>query len=573
MSLFIKKQHVIMFAFFCIVMNCVGIGAVCGGQDPPQLNAITELTEELISEKERTVQEKSQTKEVTTQQSQAATELTAETISGKEGIVQEKPQTIKKEVAQEKPQAIEVTTRLFEVKNVNVNEAKEKLQALLTTEKNKTSSIETITIQKSGQSRDFLVVTSTPQNIEKMSLMIEQLEKEFAPSLINVDFNDVELSKVLTTIARMTGLNIIGGDELSQKVSLHLKDVPLDTVFDTLLMSTGYTYVRKGRVLHIVSQKEAPSAPLMTEIFKLQYASANKVKQVAENLISKEGKLTEFSKYSDKDYSNYLIVTDTAEVIEGVRQLVQKLDEKIQQVMIEAKFVEVSLDKADALGLDWVLQGSITGASGPTAFPITKRGGNLLQPPFLTTDSSSKITLGTMSFSDFSVKIRALDTKAEVNLIANPSVSTREGEEAKIVIGEKVPIPLYQHNEHTGALEVTGYETQDVGVLLRVTPIINKDNTVSLNIHPEVSEITGFVGPNNERPIISTREVTTSFTVENGKTIVIGGLTKETISNNVNKVPFIGHIPILGEVFTYHNKSNARKEVLIFITPHILGEY
>jgi general secretion pathway protein D len=179
--------------------------------------------------------------------------------------------------------------------------------------------------------------------------------------------------------------------------------------------------------------------------------------------------------------------------------------------------------------------------------------------------------MGSISFSDFTATLHALDSKSKLKLIATPQVAARSGETAQIIIGDKIPIPTYERSKETGSMEVTGYEYENVGILLKVIPFVNSDNSVTLNIHPEVSEITGYTGPNDERPIVSTREITTVFSVADGETIVLGGLKKQTSSTSVSKVPFLGNIPLLGRaLFTYKDDSDERKELLLFITPHVL---
>ena len=148
--------------------------------------------------------------------------------------------------------------QLFEIKNVEPNKAKEKLEPLLTKDKDVASTIETYTLQRSGKTIDYLVVQDTPQNIEKIGLVIEKLEEEFTPILVSIDFTDVELSRALATIVQMTDLNIVGGEGLSQKVSVHLKDVPLDDVIGILLKSSEYTYIKEDDVLRIIPEEEAP---------------------------------------------------------------------------------------------------------------------------------------------------------------------------------------------------------------------------------------------------------------------------------------------------------------------------
>lgn len=472
------------------------------------------------------------------------------------------------EVSEEiKPENEESASRMFQIRNLSINESKEKIKALLSKDEKLGADVEGFTFLRSGEEVNFLVVTDTPAKLEQISQILEELEKEFAPVTVNLDFSDVALNQILATIAQGTGLNIIGGEELSEKINIHLKDVPLEDVFDIILRTTGYTYVKEGKILRIIPQEEAP---LVTEVFELQFVHAAQMEKAISHLLTREGTVKSFSKFSEEEYSNFLIVTDTPESLATIRDLVKRLDKKVGQVMIEVKFCEVTLDKDDELGIEFLIRPYITGASTQTRFPLPMMGTKQLDRPDVLTQEAGEITLGTVSFADFTATLHALDTKTEVNLIASPRIATRDGEEAEIVIGDKIPIPLYERNEATGSMEVTGYQTEDIGVLLRVTPVINRDNTVTLKVHPEVSEITGYTGPNNERPIISTREVTTLFTVENGKTIVLGGLMKQTVTNALTKVPILGDIPIFGKLFRYQDDAEDKRELLIFITPHIL---
>ena len=415
-------------------------------------------------------------------------------------------------------------------------------------------------------------VIVTEETEARVSSFPEESEKKPVPPKVDLDFSDVPLNQILATIARLTDLNIAGGEALSQKISAHLKEVPLKDAFDIILKSTDYTYFQDGKVLRIVPKTEAP---LITEVFELRFVSAQKVKEAMSNLVSEKGSVKIFPKLSQDIYSNLLIVRDTPESLKVIRDLIKKLDKRIRQVMIEAKFCEVTLSKDDEYGVDWVLKATLTGARGPTTFPWKSTGDKFMglsKVPFPYLTSSTPGTTGTISFSEFTTTLKLLDSESTINLIASPQVATREGEEASIVIGKKVPIPTYERNKDTGAMEITGYATQDVGILLRVTPVINIDSTVTVKIHPEYSEITGYTGPNNERPIVSTRQIDTVFTIGDGKTIVLGGLMNQNLSDTVRRVPVLGNIPVLGSLFRFKDKSSEKKELLIFITPRILDE-
>ena len=412
----------------------------------------------------------------------------------------------------------------------------------------------------------------TEETEAMVSSFPEESEKKPVPPKVDLDFSDVPLNQILASIARLTDLNIAGGEALSQKISAHLKDVPLEDAFDIILKSTDYTYFQDGKVLRIVPKTEAP---LITEVFELRFVSAQKVKDAVSHLVSEKGSVKIFPKLTQDVYSNLLIIRDTPESLKVIRDLIKRLDKKIRQVMIEAKFCEVTLSKDDEYGVDWALKATLTGAKGSSTFPWHPSGENdklLALSKLLWPTSRTLTTSGSISFSEFTATLRAYDSNSKVDLLASPQIAARDGEEAEIIIGEKVPIPVYERNQETGTMEVTGYEIQEIGVLLRVTPIINRDNTVTVKIHPEVSEITGYTGPNSERPIISTRELSTIFTIEDGKTIVLGGLIKHNSTNIARRVPVLGNIPVVGGLFRYKDNTSEKKELLIFITPHILDK-
>lgn len=469
-------------------------------------------------------------------------------------------------------------TRLFEIKSADTKKVQEVVEQLLGRQES-AQGVEVFSVERPDGTVTFLVVHDTAEKLEQIGAAITSLERESTAQRVSLNFNDVPLNQVLATIARAYNLNIIGGEDLSQKVTIHLKDVIVDDVFDIVLKSIGYAYTKEGNVIWIVS-KESVLTPLVTEIFKLEFTSADKVKEAISHLLTEKGQIKSFTNFGEEKYSDCLVVTDTADSIKAMKSVINRLDRKPRQVIIEAKFCEVTLNKDDESGLDVVMEATLTGASEKTTFPLKTDGANPLIGPvedFLASGAgSSQLTTGTLSFENFSATLKALDSKTTVNLVASPRLSTRDGETAEIIIGDIVPIPIYERNDSTGSIEVTGYEDQSVGTVLEVTPMINDDRTVTLTVHPEVSEITSFTGPNNERPVISTREVTTTFTVENGKTFVLGGLKKNTVTNTYRQIPILGNmfggIPVFGRLFRFYDDSIETKELLIFITPTIIDE-
>ncbi len=285
-----------------------------------------------------------------------------------------------------------------------------------------------------------------------------------------------------------------------------------------------------------------------------------------------------------------MVVRDTPQVINTIAGIIDEIDIEPRQIIIEARLVEVVLDDDNASGVDWLIRATLSGSSIPSTLPfIDKRGtyddhGDYIPKPDMAGGStgfasgslfpysaSGDFTFGRISFADFQAVLELLDEKDKSNLLSAPHIATLEGEEASIVVGTNIPIPIYERNEETGSMEITGYEEKETGIVLRVTPHIVGVQKIMLRLHPEVSELTGqFVGPNNERPITSSREAETTITVRDGDTVIMAGLIRENIVEQDHKVPLLGYIPFLGAPFRYKSSTVDRTELIIFVTPRII---
>ena len=218
------------------------------------------------------------------------------------------------------------------------------------------------------------------------------------------------------------------------------------------------------------------------------------------------------------------------------------------------------------LGIAWNIQASASGAIKPTEFPFKTKGSHIPVP------APGDFTFGTLSLEKFTATLQALETSGKSNLLSSPSITTLNDKEAKIMVGDIVPIAKYEFNKETGTWEITGYDEKDIGITLTVTPHINQDNFVTMDVTPEVSEITDWKGQFNERPVTSTRQARTQVRIKDGQTLVIGGLLKKTEIKGNTGVPFFSRIPVLGYLFGKRNATCEKTDLLIFITPHILTE-
>jgi type IV pilus assembly protein PilQ len=429
----------------------------------------------------------------------------------------------------------------------------------------------------------------------------DRLEKALLEP-VTLDYFDLELSQVLRTLSDGTDINIVSGPMVKGKVTIHLVDVPLGAALKSILLSNNYTYVKEGDILRVIPLSEMDRGPvrlesLAVEVFNLQYASADDVKNTVEKFLSEFGSIQSFSrttKGSVRARSSTLVIRDTQQAIDNIRRIIRSLDIERPQVSIQARVVELIADDDDQLGIDWTVTGTLTGSTVPTTLPFMANrnsidgrkkfipeadpagGGDDEEQRFgpgniFPFSSSNDFTFGTLDFSSFQAVWRMLDSKDNSNLLSAPHISALEGEEAMITVGTNIPIPIYERNEETGSMEVTGYEVEETGVILTVTPYIVGEGKIMLQLHPEVSELTGqFVGPNNERPITTSREADTTITVRDGDTVVIGGLVKENVVEEDHKIPLLGYIPFLGAPFRYTSKTVDKTELLIFVTPRII---
>lgn len=415
--------------------------------------------------------------------------------------------------------------------------------------------------------------------------------------LLSLELKDVDIQDALQLIAQECKINIAAGPDIRGKVSVRFSGVTMEEALTTVLRINGYDYVKEGAILRVIKldpsrqwgqQKEVK---IIDELFTLKHVDATAIKNCIQGMLTPNGRIQAFVRSigvgSEKTEgrSNVLVISDTSENIEKIRQIIDKLDIPLPQIMIEAKILEVGVDKNFELGIDWNISASVSGAKIPSAFPFSadEKISQFPVPQLQAEDapanssfpyaSGTDFSFGTISFSQFSAMLKALETKGDVNILSNPKIATLDNQEARIVIGDIVPIPTYTYNAETGSWGITGYEEEEVGITLSVTPHVCEDNTIIMKVNPEISSITGYViGPSGEKekPILSTRKTATQVRVKDRETIVIGGLMRDKTTININKVPILGDVPILGWFFKKKINSTEKIDLMIFITPHII---
>ncbi|MBI5555057.1 MAG: type II secretion system protein GspD [Elusimicrobia bacterium] len=310
-------------------------------------------------------------------------------------------------------------------------------------------------------------------------------------------------------------------------------------------------------------KSSAAPGEVFTKVFNLQFASASKIKEVVAKSLSEGGSI-------DVDEGlNSLIIKDRPGVLENIGDLILRLDRETPQVIISAELIEVNTGVLSEIGAKWIYQpGShgqvLTLNSQYNTPPVV--GSSAENLGFVTQPLGASLVYGEVT-DKFRGLINALVTTSQAEVLSNPMITVVNNEKAKIEIAEKIPYNQFSGFDAKGNPQ---YATEfiDVGITLTVTPHIKEGNVVNLELEPEVSYQSG------ERigiPIRATRKASTKVNVRDGKTIVIGGLTSNRKSRTVYKIPILGSIPLLGQLFRMNNDSVDKVDLMIFVTPRIVS--
>jgi len=425
---------------------------------------------------------------------------------------------------------------------------------------------------------------------------------------ISLNFKDADIKIVLQTLAEKSEINIVSSPQVSGLVSVQLKDVNWQTALDVILKTYNFGYQWVGEDIILVStlrdlsdrrareEEVAVKEPLDTKVFFVHYSKAKDVAEPLRSLLTERGRVT------IDERTNALIITDTQTKLREIDATIKELDKATHQVYIEAKFVEVDENRLKEIGLDWGTGWSQIPESELTkkistiyywseddegypkldtyenviyAAPQNLNGGKSRWSGQILPSEGSGLELlfQKLTGTQFEVALRALEDDGVTNVISNPKIMTVENKEAKILVGKIVPIATYAYSTETGQRVVSGYEDQEVGIRLRVTPKVVKDDIITLKLKPEVREIIDMTGPNDERPVISTREASTEITMKDGETIMIGGLVQDKVIVNVIGIPLLKELPFLGVLFRKETTTKEKIDLVVFITAKIAESY
>jgi type IV pilus assembly protein PilQ len=417
---------------------------------------------------------------------------------------------------------------------------------------------------------------------------------------ITLRMHDTDLRVLLRALVRAVDQNIILNDSVQGMVSLNVNKAPWDKVFTGLLNTHGLSYEWEGDILRVVSPEDTSkrlknleaaslikqkkraielSEPLLTQVIPIDYADAAKLKDNLEKFLSESEPGQPIGSVLVDEDTNALIIKAMRSDLEQLLTLIEKLDRPTRQILIEARIVEATRETARNLGIQWgglaeegvwVYPGS--NSSGVVGTSLSDNGidptsGFAVNFPAAITGGAG-LTLG-MAVEEvgshlLAVQLSALQQEGKLNILSSPSITTLDNQSAVIESGDEVPFQTVENGE-------VNIEYKKAVLSLEVTPHVIEGQTLKLNILTSKDEL-DFSRTVSGNPTVITKKAETNVILYDGQTTVIGGLNKETRNETDSGVPGLMDIPLLGYLFKGSGRSSKMEDVLIFITPHILGE-
>tara|TARA_R110002033_G_scaffold164618_1_gene202152 strand:- start:347 stop:2257 length:1911 start_codon:yes stop_codon:yes gene_type:complete len=438
--------------------------------------------------------------------------------------------------------------------------------------------------------QDGNVFKVSVDKVERVSVAKEA--KKYNGRSLSLNFQNISVRTVLQIIADYNNFNLVTSDTVEGEITLRLDDVPWDQALDLILQTKGLDKRIEGNILMVAPSEELAIresndlknrqevkelAPLYSEYLQINYAKAIDIAELLKTtdstLLSSRGSV------AVDERTNTLLVKDTAEILENVHRLIEVLDIPIKQVLIEARMVTVKDDVSEDLGIRWGItdqqgskgtSGTIGGATSIANGTIPSIDDRLNVNLPAAASSATSIAFHVAKLADGTVldlELSALEQENKGEIIASPRITTSNQKSAYIEQGVEIP---YVESASSGATTVT---FKKAVLSLRVTPQITPDDRVILDLEiTQDSQGTTVATATGEAVAIDTQRIGTQVLVDNGETIVLGGIYQQNLISRVSKVPVLGDIPLVGFLFRNSTDTNERQELLIFVTPKIVAD-
>jgi type IV pilus assembly protein PilQ len=410
------------------------------------------------------------------------------------------------------------------------------------------------------------------QKTEVLSSLEQRMQKT-----ITLDACNLPIDTVIRQLAEQANVDVVISPKVTGNVNIGpLTDVPLAEALKNILSTHGYDYMVDKNIIRIVpaAEIEAVTERLVSKIYRITYADVTEVEKALQKFISKRGSLS-----SNAGTSN-VIVTDTESKIKAIDTFIKEVDRITPQILVEARIYDITSKDRFDFGVEWF-------AGTNTTIPATgaPTGGN--RDPFIVSgfvgtalnaeSTEAAIRFGWLNqniYTDF--LLRAQQEDIDAKLLANPRVLVLDNEQAKIKIISEIPYQELTESAMGGAMGTTSF--REVGVELEVTPHLTRGEMIRLRLKPKFSLVTGevqlagFGSGVFAQPVVDRREADTTLLIKDGQTVVLGGLRKKVATKQINKVPLLGDLPVVGLVFRFEGEDTTISELVVFITPHIVEQ-
>ncbi len=370
-------------------------------------------------------------------------------------------------------------------------------------------------------------------------------------SPITLTAKDANLSEILRVLSDRSGMNFVAGEGVHrEKITIILNKTPLDESINLLVRAAGLSYEIIGNsVLIAEPEKLKDEVGQSAYVVELKYAEAAEVAKM----------LNDLTKSIQIDNGgNRLICYTSPRVILEIERIVKSIDHPHILVMLETRLIEVSMDKLDQYGIDW---SGLSPVQSGIAYPESRlnegyKPGNWVKMPL-----------------EFNVALDMLLQNGDARILMDSKLTTTNNREATLHIGEVIPYVIQSYNmSGSGGGANQQIQKENIGVILTMTPHVNEDNQITLNLAPEVSNIVGWKGPSSDIPLVRVRKTNTTVRVENGQKVFLAGLLSEDSNVELRKVPVLGDIPLLGLLFQNRKNVTSKKNLIVEVIPHIIRD-
>jgi len=427
---------------------------------------------------------------------------------------------------------------------------------------------------------------------------------DVAPAATNssgtFEFQGDEIGLVIRALAKQAEINVAISDKVQGTVTMRLTHTTARQAMDVVVDQKGLVMDEKNGTFYVKTQEERQREPAIANSYTFSYASAKDIQSLLDKQL-----LSALPSQVD-NRTNTIFYRETKSNAEKILQFLATVDKPTQQVMIEARLVGVTAKPQQKYGSSWagvfgsaVPQTYRFGGSTPPTFtvdPVTGATKQSAPPSALFTNNaftpqdqllggapghqflkSAAGQFAILSVPQMAITTRLLNEDTDAEFLANPRVVTANNQKAEIKITRNQPVPQLTFNEQTAKAVFGGFQDKEFGNTLIVTPVINKDNFVTMAVKPEISNKVGdetftFEGATVTSPIIDKRSLDSNVLIKSGDTLAIGGLLQDEVTKGRSKVPFLGDIPVIGYAFQDHTNNRVKRNLLVFVTPTIIAQ-